>query len=172
MKNTLTVLLLFCVAALGFFVYLQTASIKELQKEAATLAAKIEERTKTGNLDLQQKCAAQAHTQFVQSGFEKQAMAGYVNHYNEKANSCFMVISSTDTRTSPGRIFTNLMLLDAFEGKVFGNYAWQSDPAKKYWENPPFMCDVTLPSGEKKQCKSDAEFRELIKVYMGEMSSQ
>jgi hypothetical protein len=97
---------------------------------------------------------------------------GYVNHYNEKMNGCFMVISSTDTKTSPGRIFTNVTLVDAFEGKAFGNYAWQSDPVKKYWEVAPFLCDVTLPSGEKKACKSDVEFKELIKVYMGDMSNQ
>jgi hypothetical protein len=172
MKNATTILLALAVAILGAFAYSQSLATKDQQTKLAQLATAVHEKAKTGNLDLQQKCAAQAHAQYVQSGWGKDPSAGFVNHYNEKMNSCFMVISSTDTKISPGNVFMNFTLVDAFEGKVFGNYIWRSDPVKKYWEVKPFMCDITLPSGEKKVCHSDAEFKELIKVYMGDMANQ
>ena len=37
---------------------------------------------------------------------------------------------------------------------------------KKYWEVPPLQCQVVLPSGEEQRCKSDDEFKDLIKLYM------
>jgi hypothetical protein len=55
---------------------------------------------------------------------------------------------------------------DAFEGKSYAEYAWKSEKGKKYWEVKPFVCKVTLPSGEKKDCASSDEFDDLVKVYM------
>ena len=93
-------------------------------------------------------------------------MTGFTNHYNEKLNRCFMLVEETDVKSDPGTIWTNKTLLDAFEGKELATYSWHSDKVKKYWQVPPFQCEVTLPSGEKKICNSGAEFDELIKVYM------
>jgi hypothetical protein len=57
-------------------------------------------------------------------------------------------------------------LFDAYEGKTYGEYNWHTVKDKKYWEVPPFMCKVVLPSGDDKLCTSDNEFDELIKTYM------
>jgi hypothetical protein len=118
------------------------------------------------SFDFQERCAKQAREQFQQSYWSKQEMTGFTNHYNEKLNRCFMLVESTDVKTDPGTMWINKTLLDAFEGRELATYSWHSDKVKKYWQVPPFQCEVTLPSGEKKICNSDAEFEELIKVYM------
>ena len=118
------------------------------------------------NFDFQERCAKQAREQFKQLGWDKEPMAGFTNHYNEKMNKCFVLIENTDAKSSPGTIWTNVVLMDAFEGKELGLYSWHTEKDKKYWEVPPFQCEVTLPSGEKKICNSREEFDELIKVYM------
>ena len=56
--------------------------------------------------------------------------------------------------------------LDAFEGKNYGNSIWRPDPAKKYSEVPTVICKATMPNGEEKACKSEGEFRELVKAYL------
>jgi hypothetical protein len=63
-------------------------------------------------------------------------------------------------------VFVSKTLSDAFEGSLYGEYNWKSDKVKKYWQVPPFMCKVTLPSGKEKICHSDDEFDALVKQYM------
>jgi len=118
------------------------------------------------SFDFQERCAKQAREQFHQLGFDKREMTGFTNHYNEKLNRCFMLVDSTDVKTNPGAMWITLELFDAFEGKELATFSWHSDKVKKYSEVPPFQCDVTLPSGEKKICNSREEFDGLIKVYM------
>jgi len=118
------------------------------------------------SFNFQERCAKQAREQFKQLGWDKEQMAGFTNHYNEKLNKCFVLIENTDAKSSPGTIWTNVVLMDAFEGRELGLYSWHTEKDKKYWEVPPFQCEVNLPSGEKKICNSREEFDELIKIYM------
>jgi hypothetical protein len=55
---------------------------------------------------------------------------------------------------------------DAYERKVFGEYAWVSDKHKKAWEVRPIQCHVIMPSGENKVCASGDEFDALSATYM------
>lgn len=151
---------------LGYLAYSQNAALKGQQRQIHELNAKLETTPKSSSLDLQAQCARQAALIYKDSGWEKEVMAGYENHYNEKLNKCFVIMQNTDTKIAPGKITTSRFLSDAFEGRNLGNYFWQSDKTKKYWEVAPYTCDVTLPSGEKKVCKSSEEFEELLKVYM------
>ena len=64
-------------------------------------------------------------------------------------------------------IWTHRTVFDPFEEKVYGDYHWHTDPVKKYWEVPPFQCKVVLLIGDDHICKSDDEFKDLIKTYMG-----
>jgi len=93
-------------------------------------------------------------------------MAGYESHYNVRLNKCFLQISTTDTQISPGTIWTYRFLQDAFEGKQYATYAWHTEKGKTYWEVAPFQCEVLLPSGDRRFCKSDDEFTLLIRMYM------
>ena len=115
-------------------------------------------------LDLQAKCSEQARKAFADLGYSKNDVASYENHYNAKLDKCFIHVRH-DART-PGTIWTNRDLFDAFEGKVYGTYMLHTNKVKKYWEVSELKCKVTLPSREKKDCRSEDEFTELAKVYM------
>jgi hypothetical protein len=166
MRDALIFALIVAVGVLGWMLHSQNATLTDQQKQVRELDAKIEAKAKSGGLELQAQCTKQAAIAFKESGWEKEQMAGYENHYNERLNKCFVIMQNTDVKSTPGQIITSRFLSDAFEGKNLGNYFWESDRKKKYWEVAPFTCDVTVPSGEKKTCKSSDEFEELLKVYM------
>jgi hypothetical protein len=92
-------------------------------------------------------------------------MAGYENHYNETMNKCVIAISDTEP-SAGGTFYTSRTVFDAIEGKTYGEYIWQSDKVKKFWEVAPLMCRVTDANGEEHKCKSDDEFKQLLKPYM------
>jgi len=117
-------------------------------------------------LDQQAKCSEQARKKFIELGYAHKSMTGYESHYNSRLNKCFVDISTTDTQVTPGTIWNNRSVLDAFESKEYATYAWHTEEGKKYWEVAPFQCEVLLPSGERQFCKSDAEFTLLIAMYM------
>jgi hypothetical protein len=117
-------------------------------------------------LDLQEKCAKQAQKAFDKMQFQDRTLASFTNHYNVKLNRCFIETEQEMVPGGPDIFWTYKFVSDAYEGKDFGSYVWHSDKVKKYWEVPPFQCQVTLPSGEEKLCKSSDEFDDLIKVYM------
>jgi hypothetical protein len=169
MRNVVVFLLVAAVGALGAWGYFQQDTIRQQQRAMTQLTAQLQTASKATALDLQEKCARQAHEIFKSSGWERQPLAGFGNHYNAAMNKCFMVIENTSQDTSnPGVITTNKILLDAFEGSTYGEYMWSSEKDKKYWEVKPFLCDVQLASGEKKACQSQDEFDEMLKNYMGE----
>src|SRR5712691_9516318 len=106
---------------------------------------------------------------FQDMGYKPNDLAGFENHYNPRLNKCFVQVTHTDA-SNPKMIWTHRTVLDAFEGKVYGEYHWHTDPVKKYWEVPPFQCKVvplageaSIPASEKfSNCKSEDEFNELI----------
>jgi len=157
MKALTGVVILF-VAILTYWVYQQEKAIE-------TLKAEIAEKKKDRSLfEYQERCAEAARKSYSDMGFKNKEWAAFENHYNEKLNRCFIEI--TDVETNGGRIVTSKSIFDAVEGKQYGEYIWQSDKVKKYWEVPPILCDVISPSGEKTLCKSDDEYKELLKPYM------
>ena len=166
MRNIALVLLTVVVGALILLVYSQTSVVREQQRQIQKLNASLESVSKTTSIDLQSKCAKQAQEAFKRDGFEGEKGASFSNHYNEKLNKCFVRVEDVDWKTAPGKVFTNRIVSDAFEGKVYGEYMWRSDKVKKYWEVPPLRCSVTLLSGEEKQCHSSDEFDTLLKTYM------
>jgi hypothetical protein len=166
MRDGVIFFMVLVAATLGYIVYSQGSALKDSQREIRALEKKLESKSKSESLELQEKCARQAAALFKADGWEKGHMAGFENHYNEKMNRCFILEGDTDPKTTPVRVYISETLLDAFEHKTLGSYLWVSDPPKKYWEAPPLQCEVTAPSGEKTVCKSSDEFDELVKVYM------
>ncbi len=108
--------------------------------------------SKTASLDLQERCAKQAHEEFLNLGWKKHEGAVFANHYNQKLNKCFMQVENSDV------MGTWTTVSDAFEGKVYAVLGLHGDQIKK--------CSVTLPSGEEKICHSSDEFDALVKQYM------
>jgi hypothetical protein len=165
MKTAIAFLVL-AVAVLCSFAYSQNAGLQQQQKEVKQLQAKLDAISKTAPIELREKCARQAREEFKLYGWDKEAMAGVLNHYDLKLDKCFMMIQSADAKSVRGTIITSKNLYDAFEGKEYGSYIWSTQKDKKYWEVPPLACKVTLPSGQEKVCHSSDEFDELVKQYM------
>jgi hypothetical protein len=140
--------------------------VAQLEKQNRDLSAKLELLSKGKTLDLQEQCARQARQEFKFLKWDGEPFASYTNHYNGHLNKCFIEIQNTDTKAARPDIFISKTLSDAFEGKGYGEYNWKSAKGKKYWEVPPFLCKVTVESGDEKICHSSEEFDGLIKPYM------
>jgi hypothetical protein len=103
MQNVVISLLVVALGALGFFAYHQETSLREQRHLVQELTAKVQElpaklattTKKTTNLDLQQKCATQASKVFALSGWDKEPMAGFTNHYNSEMDKCFVLVGNT-----------------------------------------------------------------------------
>jgi hypothetical protein len=80
----------------------------------------------------QEKCADGARKTFNDWSYKPNDLASYENHYNAKLSKCFIHLAQTDTKTSPGTIIINRTLLDAFEGRTYAAYYWQTQKSKKY----------------------------------------
>ena len=155
------VLLIAVICGLGSLLYIQAGLVHDQQQEIVELSSKIKSTEQAANLEYQTKCYEQAHKEFALYGWDKKPLTSYSNHYNEKLNKCFMKIEDDSI---PG--FKTEILSDAFEGATYATYMWQAKKGKKYWEVPPFMCDVKDLAGNKKVCNSSDEFDSLLKVYM------
>ena len=167
MRNFLIFALIVAVAILGCLLHSHNSVLVDQQRQIHELNTKVEEKTKTASLELQEQCSKQAREQFAENGWKKEPIASFTNHYNLKMNKCFMLIeSTTPTKPSDGTFFVSKLLFDAFEGKSYGEYDWRSDKVKKYWEVAPINCKGTLLSGEEKNCHSSDEFDEIVKLYM------
>lgn len=92
--------------------------------------------------------------------------AYFTNHYDGKANSCFM--ETVVAAVPVGNEFsTTKFVSDAFEGSMLANYLWISKPDKKYWEVPPMDCMVKARDGKDNHCDSDEEFQQLVRAIYG-----
>lgn len=167
MKNAVICLLLIAVGFLGMLAYSQDNTIREQKLSLQDLTAKLQASSTKASLDLQEKCARQARAEFKESGWEKEAMASFINHYDDELNKCFLLVTNTSPSAStPGQFLTNAILTDAFESKAFGMFMTESQKDKKYWEVKPFMCYVVAPSGEQQKCESRGEFDGMIQRYI------
>ena len=158
MRNLLLAILSATVLVLMFQVHSQSVAIKGLQQATASPSAP--------SLELQEKCAKQAGSEFKQEGLEAAGIAEFTNHYSAKIGRCFVVTKNTGVTGNV--LFVHRLLVDAYEGKVYGTYEWSNNTqgGKKYWEVPPSTCSITLASGEEKKCQSDDEWNNLVNIYM------
>jgi hypothetical protein len=141
MRDGLLILAVVGAAALGY---------GGLHSINGTLARVERQMSKTVILEGMEKCSLQAALVFKNRPLDEWPDAWYENHYSEKLKQCTVMIWAKDK--------THKTLLDAFEGRDFAEFLFLS--------NKVTICDVTLPSREKKRCSSLPDFDELIKVYM------
>jgi hypothetical protein len=143
----------------------QSNNVSGLESEVRDLNAKLGEKSKAE--ELQAKCAEQARNVFHEAAYSKAEFATYENHYAAKLNKCVMRVLYTDAHAPKAKaIWAYLNVVDAFDGKQYGKYAWHTETNKNFLIVPPFTCEVTLPTDEEKICHSMEEFEELMKVYM------
>jgi len=88
--------------------------------------------------------------------------SGYISHYDEKNQLCFLGV---ETHTTGG--LTIRFVLDAIGGQTYASYTWGSHPTKKYWEVAPMECHVTTLAGQRLDCNNDDEFDELTRKNFG-----
>lgn len=160
MRNVLMALLVVAVGVLSLIIHSQSTRISVLQRRTAA----DQKAPQVASMEQQSQCAKQATTAFKQSGWSTSKLADATNHYNARLGKCFVEI--TDTTIENGHPSHSDIVSDAFEGKVYGSYEWINVTNKQFWEVPPTECEVIMPSGETKYCKSSDEFEELARVYM------
>ena len=140
--------------------------IARLEKQNSELEAKLDSLSKAASLDVQAKCAQQARVVFSESGLspKKDALAGYTDHYNQGLNRCFVRLNSIEVK---GKAATTYILVqDAFEGKLYAEYYGSNTPGIPADAVTPNVCTITQQGGEEKECHSNKEFEESIRVYM------
>ena len=161
----LAVISLLIVVALSLQLYRQQMRITALEKRAESEKKSGSDTKPTASLEYQGKCAEQAARFYKEGRFKNDDYHSFENHYSPILNKCFIKVIAMDE--NPGRTFvTSRVIYDAYEGKEYAQYIWESDKKKKYWEVPPIICNVTLADGPPTRCNSDKEFDELIKSYM------
>lgn len=156
------------VITLAIVAHSQVVGLHRQQREIESLKATLAtvQQPIVVSLAVQERCAKQARAEFVAEGENKRQLAEYTHHYSAKQNKCFVAIRDTDTKGTPGTIYVNEQIIDAFEGKVYATYLWRTDKAEKFWEVPPAECKVAMISGAEKQCQSRVEFDMLVRQYM------
>ena len=168
MKAT-TIILLCAAIGLGIFLFRQNTTIASQDAQLAAISVELsalKQQNKSASLDFQVKCSEQAQKAFIQLGFKANDIASYQSHYNAKLNKCFIDTENTTFQGKTGWTYRNVY--DAVEGRSYGTYVWHTERNKKYWEVPPFMCEVESPQGEKQRCNSKEEFSKLVQIYMVE----
>jgi hypothetical protein len=88
----------------------------------------------------------------------------YQSHYNVKIEKCLLLIEATHVVN--GQAGTSVTLSDAYEHRVYAIYMWISRENKKYWEVPPFACDLIPTQRDERYCTSREEFDTFVANYM------
>jgi len=165
MKETILSVLVVIVAVLGAVAYVQETEIQAQEQSIQQLGSKVETLSSAEALDLQSKCSRQAQEDYKSGGWEKDTSAYYNDHYDASLNKCFVFVHDIFADTQdPTTMDESADLYDAFELVEYGDFLQTGFATKN--GAPPY-CDVTLPSGQQATCHSEAEFRNLIKTYMG-----
>jgi hypothetical protein len=155
--------LLAAAVTLAALLHWQSSRIRDLDQQIQTLNGQLRAQSEAANLRMQAQCADQARQTYVDLGFPKGRVAGYSNHYQVKLNRCFIHVANAEA-AADGSVWNYQTVLDAFERKEYAAYAGRVDESRPPWE--PSRCEVTLPSGKQQSCRSEAEFGELVNVYM------
>lgn len=138
--------------------------IADDQGTIADLTAKQKAVDERPPLELQSRCS-EAAKQFFSREWSAQD-SDYTSHYNPDLRKCFITVKTSRWQKSTGTVLTSKNVYDAVEGKTYGEYLWQSDRVKKWWEVPPIQCDGITADGDEAVCHSEAEYENLMSKYM------
>lgn len=110
-------------------------------------------------MEEQEHCAARGQDVLRQNPLSSsQADLGSQTHYNPQIRVCALLRRYSE-RKDGGTELTEYVT-DAYEGRDIGVLNVSTVPGEK------MICQVTLPSGEAKECKGVDEFREVTKQYL------
>lgn len=162
------------------FLFVSIVSCTESGKPAETEQNKAAETSisaqgrRQATLAEQKMCADQAKRFFtdeirtqIQIRATVMVPPDYIDHYDAKANACYVAILRFDSIDGGKTMTTSVGVFDAFENTSYATYVWTSDKVKKYWQVKPTMCTVSPPGLSTVTCTSDGEFDELVEKYFG-----
>jgi hypothetical protein len=143
------------------------------QEQIQQLTVSLADKSKRENLELQEKCAAQAQKMFRQLGWEDNdpksgSIALYQSHYNAKANRCFLTVDST-SGLSKGGVFKNRFLIDAYEQKGYAEFNqmfYKGIKDAKAWSDSSMHCMLMPSSPNQHPCKSEEEYLAFVAGYI------
>ena len=121
----------------------------------------------------QKMCAEQADKFFhdlVSPGAPRKPIdslvASYVDHYDVKANICYVAV--VRTQPSGKSLLYSTTVFDAFEATSYANFIQSSDRIKAGFDiKPPLWCSVEPRGQQKVTCRSEEEFDTLVEKYFG-----
>jgi len=94
--------------------------------------------------------------------------ASYVDHYDAKANVCYVAVVRYDPFDGHEKGITySTTVFDAFEGTSYADYIQLSDNIRAGIEVKPPLCSVEPRGQSKIICKSEDEFDGLLEKYFG-----
>jgi len=94
--------------------------------------------------------------------------ASYVDHYDAKANICYVAIVRNDPLNGHEKMTYKTDVFDAFEGTSYAAYVQSSDNIRAGIEiKPPLSCSVEPRGQSKIICKSEDEFDGLLEKHFG-----
>lgn len=110
------------------------------------------------NVALQEKCAGQSRERYAESGWSSSPTTHFTSHYNAALGKCFMLIESATALGDEVSIFKTLV--NVSEAKQYGLWTKLGN------DDAMARCTVTMASGEEQPCRSEEEFKRLVKFYM------
>jgi hypothetical protein len=140
--------------------------VADEQHTIADLTAKHKVLDDKPSFELQSRCSEAAKQFFNREWSGSGQDSDYTSHYNPEMRKCFTTVKTSQWQKATGTVLTSKNVYDAVEGKTYGEYVWQSDPVKKWWEVPPIQCDGVTPEGVEMECHSEGEYENLMSKYM------
>ncbi len=108
------------------------------------------------SFEKQRECSLLAEQTFHRNGFSQVGIANFHNHFNGNLQQCFVSIEDTDLSAG----YFSMTLLNAAENNQRGfYYKATSTPS-------PSECYVVSAAGAKHECKSETEYRQLLKSFL------
>lgn len=143
--------------------------IARLEKQSKEMQS---DRDRVAVYDLQAKCSKDSQKWFKENwpSDKDTALLTFVNHYNKKANQCFVFVEyhyNSKLAGPDGTSWSNSMSLwNLYENDKFGDFSenhYTYFKPKLSTTDEVIMCEV---SGNK--CKSMTEFNNLVAPYMND----
>lgn len=159
MKQIITLLLIIAMAGVLWWQYhTQVLALEDHRRHEQDKALSAESQEQT-------QCVAQGQVRFRQLGYATQPSASVRGHYNARRAVCFVLIDSKATTGDTD--WHNITLSDVARHIVYAQYA----DHRMHGANPsdsvtPYTCEVLSANGTEQTCKTEPEFRHLLKEWM------
>jgi hypothetical protein len=160
MRNSLTCVVLAVVSSVGWLSFPQDASplrMLDLVQQQGSATQPLSDASH------QSECTKQAREEFHRDGWDSESNTHFIQHYNERLKRCFVEIEFSGPN-GQGGLSINKSLGDA-QGRDFADYVATVDAGQEPSSTPP-LCEITLSSGERMDCHSEAEFDAIVADYM------